>query len=203
MTRREALLLTGGLLAHTVMAARQTPALPRVTDQHYLRLYHDAQKARPAVLSSAARIAPSEEPGEPLQVVGTLIDTDGRTPARNAVIFAYHTDVTGEYDRPGGGWRLKGWARPDASGRFVFDTIGPAPYPDRSTPAHVHVCVELGDGSRRTLKDVLFEGDPLLNASDIRASKALGRFAYICPVRRRDGRATVDIALRLPGDYIF
>lgn len=203
MTRREALFLTGGLLAHTVIAARQSPPLPRVTDRHYLRLYHDSQRERPALLSSSARIAPADEPGEPLQVVGTLIDMDGRTPTRDAVIFAYHTDVAGHYDRPGGGWRLKGWARTDASGRFVFDTIRPAPYPDRSIAAHVHVCVEPGDGSRRTLKDVLFEGDPLLAASDIRASQALDRFAYICPVRQVDGRATVNIALRLPGEYIF
>lgn len=174
-----------------------------MTDQHYLRRYHDSQKTRPARLSSAARIAPAGEPGEPLRIIGTLIDMDGRTPTRDAVIFAYQTDATGHYDRPGGGWRLKGWARTDASGSFVFDTIRPAPYPDRSTPAHVHLCVEPGDGSRRTLKDVLFEGAPLLRASDIRASQALGRFAYICPVRQVDGRATVNIALRLPGDYIF
>lgn len=203
MTRREALLLTGGFLARAVTAAQQTPSLPRVTDQHYLNLYHSSQKARPTTLTSTARIAPADERGEPLRIAGTLIDTDGRTPARGAVIFAYHTDVTGEYDRPGGGWRLKGWARTDADGRFTFDTIVPAPYPNRSTPAHVHVCVEPGDGTRRTLKDVLFEGDPLLGASDIRTSKSLGRFAYIRPVARRDGRATVDIAFRLPGDYIF
>ncbi|MCM3876032.1 MAG: hypothetical protein NEA02_06380 [Thermoanaerobaculia bacterium] len=85
----------------------------------------------PANPPVTARIAPQAEPGDPIEIVGTLVAPDGKAPVGGAVVYAYHTDATGEYrgssDRP----KLRGWARTDDSGRFTFLTIKPAPYPAR------------------------------------------------------------------------
>lgn len=115
----------------------------------YERSVRDAFARWRGVTLPSARIAPVEEPGSPLIVRGTLYQPDGATPAAGALVFAYHTDREGLYDRPGSPphqWRLQGAARTDRDGRFEFRTIRPAHYPNSRNPEHVHVEVE-ADGA--------------------------------------------------------
>ena len=96
-------------------------------DVEYQRAVERAQKERPAALTSNARIAPTSEPGVPLTVRGQLLNING-SPAAEAVVFAYHTDREGLYDKRENGphsWRLRGWVKTDKDGRFTFDTIRP------------------------------------------------------------------------------
>ena len=89
-------------------------------DVEYQRAVERAQKQRPATLTSTARIAPTSEPGVPLTVRGQLLNVDG-SPAADAVVFAYHTDREGLYDKRENGphsWRLRGWVKTDTDGRF-------------------------------------------------------------------------------------
>lgn len=119
-------------------------------DVQYIRAVERAQEQRPATLTSTARIAPPTEPGTPLVVRGQLLNLDG-SPAANAVVFAYHTDREGLYDRREKGphsWRLRGWARTDADGRFTFETIRPGSYPNSNNPPHVHFTAFLPNGDR-------------------------------------------------------
>jgi protocatechuate 3,4-dioxygenase beta subunit len=131
-------------------------------DTEFLRALDAAQRGRPAQLSSTARIAPDSEPGTPLVIHGRAVADDGRTPLANAVVFAYHTDRTGVYDRPGAAphsWRLRGWARTDAEGRFEFRTIRPGAYPNTNIKAHVHFTLYAADGARYHAGELQFEGD--------------------------------------------
>ena len=65
-------------------------------DQDWVRDWVRAQQQRPAAIGSISRIAPANEPGTPLIVHGRIV------PAKEGVIvFAYHTDRTGVYNRPG------------------------------------------------------------------------------------------------------
>lgn len=119
-------------------------------DVEYQRALDRAQQQRPATVTSTARIAPSTEPGDPLIIRGRLLNTDG-SPAANAIVFAYHTDRRGLYDRRENGphsWRLRGWARTDADGRFTFETIRPGSYPNTNNPPHVHFTAYLPNGER-------------------------------------------------------
>ena len=70
-------------------------------DKEFIQALESAQRARPPVLASVGRIAPESEPGTALVVHGRLFAADGRTPLAGAVVFAYHTDREGLYDRPG------------------------------------------------------------------------------------------------------
>lgn len=129
----------------------------RAQDHDWVRMWEEMQRARPRVLTSTARIAPANEPGTPLTVNGRILQRDGRTPAANVIVFAYHTDATGVYNQRGvRGWRLRGWARTDANGRFVLRTIRPAPYPRGSEPAHIHFTLEGPGLPRRSTKDLQF-----------------------------------------------
>jgi protocatechuate 3,4-dioxygenase beta subunit len=119
-------------------------------DVEYIRAVERAQQQRPSELSSTARIAPTSEPGTPLVVSGRLLNLQGAA-AAGVIVFAYHTDKGGLYDRRENGphsWRLRGWARTDADGRFTFETIRPGSYPNSNNPPHVHFTAFLPSGER-------------------------------------------------------
>ncbi|HEX7831764.1 MAG TPA: hypothetical protein VF787_19065 [Thermoanaerobaculia bacterium] len=145
-------------------------ALPLfAVDYEYVAAWEAAQKRQPAHPPHTARIAPVNEPGTPLTIRGRVADAAGHA-IRDAVVFAYHTDATGVYDRPGTpahSWRLYGWATTDARGTFVFETIRPAPYPNRNVPAHVHFTVVRSNGQRYFANDLEFEEGKAAPAADV------------------------------------
>jgi protocatechuate 3,4-dioxygenase beta subunit len=145
MTRRQLSGLTAAaaftaLLGHALLAQ----------DVEYIRAMERAQSSRPATLSSTARSAPPDEPGDPLAIHGRLLTVDG-SPAADAVVFAYHTDKGGLYDKRENGphsWRLRGWVKTGADGSFTFTTIRPGSYPNSNNPPHVHFTAFLPNGER-------------------------------------------------------
>src|SRR5262245_33033767 len=170
-------------------------------DVEYLQALERAQHDRPRVLTAAGRIAPVGEPGQPLRILGRIFREDGRTPAPDIIVFAYHTDATGRYDAPDAGphsWRLRGWVKTDADGRFEFTTIRPAPYPNRHTAAHVHITFE-GPRVPRQATGLMFEGDPLLTAAERAESTRAGRFGRVRPVETRDGVQHVSLEIQIGG----
>lgn len=152
----------------------------------------------PAALTSVARLAPAGEPGERLIVEGRILHADGRTPAAKVLLYAYQTDITGEYPLRGGeignGRRhgaLRGWLRTGADGRYRIETIRPAPYPGRNTAAHIHVTLTPPGASEGWIDDIVFSDDPLLSARE-RAGRGV-----VTLQRDTDGvlRATRDLLL--------
>src|SRR5258707_7574622 len=70
-------------------------------------------------------IPESNEPGEPLEIEGTIYKLDGKIPAPNVILYVYHTDATGHYSpsegQTGNARRhghLRGWLRSDSTGRY-------------------------------------------------------------------------------------
>jgi protocatechuate 3,4-dioxygenase beta subunit len=172
-------------------------------DQDWLREWQEAQTHRPATLAAQARIAPASEPGTPLRIAGEVLQPDGVTPEVGAIVFAYHTDTSGVYRaKPGLPWRLRGWVRTDAAGRFAFDTIRPAPYPGRQVPAHVHLTVE-SDRFGRQHGGLQFADDPLVPPAEREAARAKGRFTDVLDVRHEGQAQRVDLVLKLKprGDF--
>lgn len=134
----------------TLVTLFVTAAALSAQDTEYIRAIERAQQQRPAALTSTSRIAPASEPGSPLAVRGRVLTASG-APAAGAVIFAYQTDRGGLYDKRENGphsWRLRGWAKTDADGRFTFETIRPGSYPNSNNPPHVHFTAFLADGTR-------------------------------------------------------
>lgn len=158
-------------------------------DQGWVRDWVRAQQQRPGTIGTISRIAPANEPGTPLIVHGRIV------PAKEGVIvFAYHTDRTGVYNRPGvRDWRLKGWVKTDAQGRFEFRTIRPGSYPGlRPPPAHIHVTIDGPRLPRRWTEEIEFADDPLL-ADKTRA----------LPVTTRNGVQHVNYTIRVKEEGLF
>ncbi len=136
----------------------------------------------PAMLPSEMVLASQQEPGEALVIEGVVTEADGKTPAANIVLYAYHTNAEGYY-RPGphprGNERrhghLRGWLKTDAQGRYRIVTIKPAPYPGRDEPAHIHITLTPPGQSEYWIDEVWFDDDPLVtNAKRQRANNIGG-----------------------------
>ncbi|HSH37739.1 MAG TPA: hypothetical protein VK993_03050 [Chthoniobacterales bacterium] len=177
------------LLAQTVAAQ----------DREYIDALERAQQQQPAHIGSSSRIAPAQEPGTPMTLQGRIIKPDGNA-AAGTIVFAYHTDGAGLYDRSDAGahsWRLKGWARADEQGRFTFETIRPGAYPDRRTPAHVHFTAFTPSGERYHAGELKFEDDPLVPQREREASRRAGEVGEVRAVRRERGVESVEFTLRI------
>lgn len=172
-----------------------------------MRSWTEAQKNRPAEMTSRGRIAPEDEPGPPLVIHGQVFLPDGRTPASGVVVHAYHRDQSGFDFGPGDRalttWRLQGWAKTDAEGRFEFQTIHPAPdHLGRDAP-HIHFTTESHDYGRQWAHTIYFAGDPLVTEAKRRASAAAGEFGWIREVETRAGVQHVAIKIRLKKEADF
>lgn len=124
------------------------------------------QERSPGDLSWSVVLAGPEEPGERMRLSGRVYEPDGVTPKSGVVVYAHHTNAQGlyadgsnetEWSRRHG--RLRGWARTNADGDYLFDTIKPAPYPDRTGPAHVHLFIQEPGKPPYYIDDVVFDGE--------------------------------------------
>ena len=135
-------------------------------------------------LTSNVRIAALSEPGERLVITGTMYRADGRTPAANMVMLAYHTNAKGIYpQRRGGDERgtLQGSLRTDAKGRYRIDTIRPGGYPGRVDPAHIHLVVQPEGKPEFHVPEIVFDDDP-------RTDRVRGRQGYaVVKLVKRNG----------------
>ena len=127
----------------------------------------------PDTLSSVIRLAPEDEPGQPMQIEGIVYDHSG-SPAPDVIVYAYHTDARGIYPRDERlrgqaayrHGRLRGWAKTDADGRYRFHTIRPASYPDTESPAHVHMHVIEVGCCTYYIDSIHFADDPRLSQEE-------------------------------------
>lgn len=138
----------------------------------------------------------AEEPGEPLEVSGTVREADG-TPVANALVYAFQTDASGHYTPDGmdeRNPRLFGYLRTDGEGRYALRTIRPGHYPDQDEPVEQHVHLEIAASGRAPRPARLgFADDPFW-----RAHKGGAVPAWAVPVvRAEDGlqRCTFDVTL--------
>lgn len=155
----------------------------------------------PTTLSSRARIAPADEPGQPMTVTGRVYGGDGR-PRAGVIVYAYQTNARGTYPPPlrlrgfrhG---RLRGWAVSDANGRYTFDTIRPGSYPSRDVPEHIHMQVIEPRCATYHIDDIVLTDDPLLTAEQRRHHSHNRAGSGIATPTRRDGRWQVTRDIRL------
>jgi protocatechuate 3,4-dioxygenase, beta subunit len=119
-----------------------------------------AEKTAPAKVTVAAK----SEPGERLIVTGKVTDAAGK-PVAGASVYVYHTDNRGYYSSEvnddNRNPRLRGYMRTDGQGRYEYDTIKPAHYPNNRIPAHIHYVVN-AEGYRERIFEIVFTGDEFI-----------------------------------------
>jgi len=149
----------------------------------------------PKKIASRSRIAPAGAPGEPLVLTGRVLGPDGK-PRPQIIVYAYHTNAEGIYPPPdpprstasNHHGQLRAWAKTDAKGRYVFETIRPGGYPSGREPQHIHMHVIEPGCATYFIDELLFSDDPRLTAElRERISRGFGGKAIVTPMRDAAG----------------
>jgi protocatechuate 3,4-dioxygenase beta subunit len=154
----------------------------------------------PANVRSKTILFTERDKGEKMVISGTVFDADGKTPVPNVLIYLYHTDIEGFYGRNGEPkhGRYRGWLLTDAEGRYSFQTIKPAPYPENRFAAHIHMTVTTTAMREDWIDSILFEGDKLISARERETAGQKGGFNPILNLKKGENdlwMATRDIRL--------
>ncbi|EID75303.1 dioxygenase family protein [Imtechella halotolerans] len=114
--------------------------------------------------------------GQKLLVTGTVYKFGGKVPAPNVILYYWQTDSNGYYTPEEGmdqevrkHGRIRGWVKTDANGKYSIYTIRPAAYPNRDTPAHIHISVKEPEiDNEYYIDNLVFTDDPLLTGKERR-----------------------------------
>lgn len=122
-----------------------------------------------------------EQGGQKILLTGTVYMLDGKTPAKDVLLYYYHTNTEGRYihkpeekismppnDKGQTHGHLRGWVKTDSEGKYFIYTIRPGIYPTNDQYAHIHITVkEPNELSEYYIDDFVFEDDPLLTSTII------------------------------------
>jgi protocatechuate 3,4-dioxygenase beta subunit len=140
----------------------------------------------PKDVSSKTILSKDADKGEKMMISGTIFEADGKTPARDVLIYLYHTDIEGFYGRNGEHkhGRYRGWILTQSDGKYEFQTIKPAPYPDNRFAAHIHTTLTTKNMKEDWIDNYLFEGDKLISPRERAAAGQKGGFNPILKLEK-------------------
>jgi len=150
------------------------------------------------------------EPGPKIEISGTIYHQDGKTAAKDVVLYIYHTDQKGLYSKKGNdsdsyreGWAkqhgyIRGWVKTDINGFYKFYTLVPASYPNSNNTKHIHPTIKEPGKSAYWIDEFVFDDDPLLPEEERTRTKPVGGSGVLKTVTK-DGmlKTNRDIILGL------
>lgn len=150
------------------------------------------------------------EPGPRMEVSGTIFKKDGKTPAKDVILYIYHTDQRGEYSQKGNetGWGkrhgyIRGWIKTNADGKYKFYTLRPAAYPGRQNPEHIHPVIKEPGVKEYWIDEYLFDDDPILTSKERNSQPGRGGKGIIKTQKRNNGMQVahrdIILGVNVPG----
>ena len=101
------------------------------------------------ILNSVDTIPGFSSAKEQLKITGYIYKSDGKTPAKDIILYAYQTNEKGMYPKKSTskGWEkrhgyMRGWIKTDSEGRYTIYTFRPASYPNTTIEQHIHLTVK-------------------------------------------------------------
>ena len=117
----------------------------------------------------------------PLKISGTVYQSDGKTPAKDVILYVYHTNSNGKYPThsDSNGWErrhgyLRGWIKTNERGYYEFYTSRPASYPNSSVPQHIHITVKEPGKNEYYVEDFYFKDDPHITPNILNRKRPRG-----------------------------
>jgi protocatechuate 3,4-dioxygenase beta subunit len=109
------------------------------------------------------------EPGPKMLISGIIYKADGKTPAKDVVLYIYHTDQEGKYVNKNNdtGWGrrhgyIRGWMKTTEKGQYRFYTLKPASYPNTRAVKHIHPVIKEPGMNEYWIDEFVFDDDPFL-----------------------------------------
>ena len=129
------------------------------------------------------------EKGQRIIINGSVKKSDGTSPAKDVVIYYWHTDDRGYYspvanqnERSKRHGHIRGWVKTDINGKYFINTIKPGAYPNDSIPAHIHILVKEADVNKEYyIDDLVFNGDAYLTKEYITSVTNRGGSGILYP----------------------
>jgi len=145
-----------------------------------------------------------------IKITGTVLQSDGKTPAKNVILYIYHTNRKGIYEPSKNpiGWekrqgKFRGWMKTGSDGKFEFYTFRPASYPNGREPEHIHLYIKEPDKNPYYMDNYLFDDDPMLTSKERKSIDKRGGFGII-KLEHKNGISTANrdiiLGLNIP-DY--
>jgi protocatechuate 3,4-dioxygenase beta subunit len=126
-------------------------------------------------------------------VSGTVFEKDGKSPAKDVILYVYHTSRAGIYAKKGDekSWGrrhgyIRAWLKTDQDGHYTFYTFRPAAYPQGTECEHIHITVKEVGKNEYYIDEYVFADDPLLTPEKRNALENRGG-SGICTPRQEDG----------------
>lgn len=125
--------------------------------------------------------------GTPLVVTGRVLDSRCR-PLAGARVDFWQADGNGVYDNSG--YRLRGYQRTDAQGRYRLTTVIPGQYPGRTEHIHVKITPRGGatfttqlyfPGSTHNDEDGIFDPAMLIRITSDTPARIRATYTFVLP----------------------
>lgn len=154
---------------------------------------------------------PTDFTGSVLDLSGTILKDDGKTPAKKCLVEIWQNQQNGLYDNISDAFIYRASQQTDRNGRYHFITTLPVPepVPERENvfrPAHIHLRIS-SKGLQDLITQIYFQGDPYLTSDPSTTSDlALNRILEVKKVDDTQNAVQFDIVLNkeyLPDDHVF
>ncbi len=118
-------------------------------------------------LSNTATVPDFDTKLNKLKISGTIFHADGKTPAKDVVLFIYQPDEDGNYEMKKDSNRNRyvhhrAWIKTDADGRYTFYTFMPGKYLRNKELKQIHRVIKEPGKAEYDLASFFFNDDPLL-----------------------------------------
>ena len=120
-------------------------------------------------LNNTDSIPDFELKSDKLMITGIIYESDGKTPAKDVIMYISQPDENGNYDLKRSNDKRyivhRGWIKTDADGRYTFYTFIPGNIINNRELKHIHPIIKEPGKPEYGLDAFLFDNDPFLSKS--------------------------------------
>ncbi|WP_418603929.1 hypothetical protein [Hwangdonia sp.] len=157
------------LISFSVTAnAQETDNTSNDIPQNYKKrspIYDYAEKQ----LNSVDTIPDYVSRSNKLKITGTIYESDGKTPAKNVLLFIHQADEDGNFELKRHNKKRyvkhRGWVKTDANGRYTFYTFIPGKYMFGNEITQILPIIKEPNKPEYKIESFVFDNDPLLTES--------------------------------------
>lgn len=148
-------------LSINILQAQETAEIP--TDYKKRSPIYDYSETK---LNNVDTIPDFASISQKLKITGTIYESDGKTPAKNVMLFIHQTDENGNFELKRQNKKRyvhhRGWIKTDADGKYTFYTFVPGKYLYTNELKQILPIVKEPNKPEYKIDTFLFDDDPKL-----------------------------------------